>query len=342
MIAVDLHLRGPFHVGELGVGHEETLSYIPSDTLYSALVSAWVARGKRGPFDPSPLRITSAFPRVGSFRLYPTPFVCINVSRERRDALGKALTNCAWCSERVFARLIQGADLTPLAQKANFVGGVWFDPADLAQLPPPPNGEAGWRRFWATRPPAPHVALDRVSNAPNLFHTGRATFGPGCGLWFGVEYAVDDGASALGQALDYLADAGLGGMRSTGHGAFRYEMGGSPPRLPQLVSEGKPAYAVTLSRYLPDSAAEAAAALQAPRAAYKLVRVGGWCQDDAGHPWRRRQVRFAREGSVLGWSGGQLGSIADLKPDRVGQFGGRRVLRYGLAFPVPVAEEALL
>lgn len=328
MIAVDLHLRGPFHVGELGVGREETLSYVPSDTLYAALVSAWVAGGDKGPFDPPPLRLTSAFPRIGSLRLYPHPFVRINVTQAQQDALGKTLTKFEWCSERIFNLLINGADVNAQASKSNFADKIWFHPDDKPSVVAP---------FWETKPPVPHVAIDRLSNAPNLFHNGRATFGPDCGLWFGVEYDAPDSPARLERALGYLADAGLGGLRSTGHGGFSFDI----QQNVTLADRTPSGYAVTLSRYLPASPAELSVTLKAPSAAYKLVHVGGWCQDDAGHPWRRRQVRLAREGSVIGWTGEQVGYIADLKP-QAGQFGDRPVLRYGLAFPIPVVEEALL
>lgn len=330
-VTITIHPRGAFHVGEWGIGREETLAYVPSDSLYAALVSAWVALGAPGPFDPAPLRLTSAFPRVGEVRLYPRPLVRIQAPAAQRDALGKQLSRFDWCSERIFTLLVQGADMARLAVASNFVAGVWFHPDDAVNLP------KGQTVFWCSDPPAPHVAINRLNNAPNLFHSGRVSYGPGCGLWFGVEYEAPDAPARLEQALHYLSDAGLGGMRSTGHGGFSFALEEAP---------GKPAppsdYAVTLSRYLPASPAEAAAALKARRAAYKLAVVGGWCQDDAGHAWRRKQVRLVREGSVIGWPGSLAGQIANVAPEGVGRFGGRPVLRYGRAFPVPVAEEALL
>lgn len=338
MIAVDLHPRGSFHVGELGVGREETLPYVPSDTLYAAFVYAWRIAGEPGPFVPPPLRLTSAFPRVGPLRLYPRPFVRIRAARERRDELGKKLLRFGWCSERIFALLLQGADMTPLARSENFIGDVWFHPEDIPLLPPPPPETGEWTRFWAVSPPAPHVAIDRARSAPNLFHSGRLTFGPGCGLWFGAESIAPDARTRLERALAYLADAGLGGLRSTGHGAFTFALGEAT--LP--ISPTPSGYAVTLSRYLPADPAEVAAVLHPEGTAYKLVWVGGWCQDDVGYPWRRKQVRMVCEGSVLRWDGRPLGRVADLKPEGVGKFGDRPVLRYGLAFPVPVAQEALL
>ena len=39
--AYRLQMRSPLHVGEQGIGNEQTLAYIPSDTLFSALVVAW-------------------------------------------------------------------------------------------------------------------------------------------------------------------------------------------------------------------------------------------------------------------------------------------------------------
>lgn len=337
MIAVDIHPRGGFHVGELGVGKEETLSYVPSDTLYAALVSAWVATGEMGPFVPAPLRITSVFPRVWDLRLYPRPFVRINAAQSQRDELGKKLLKFEWCSERIFALLLQGADVTSLAVKENFVGGDWFHPEDLTRLPELPREKA----FWKTDI-VPHVTLDRLDNAPNLFHTGRVIFAPGCGLWFGVECDADDGQDRLDRALHYLADAGLGGLRSTGHGGFSFASSAAALPSPNTQQEKRAKYAVTLSRYLPSDAAEVASTLKAAHAAYKLVLVGGWCQDDTGHAWRRRQVRLVREGSVIGWQGDVPGEIVNVVPNGVGQFGERPVLRYGLAFPIPVAEEALL
>lgn len=341
MIAVDLHPRGAFHVGELGVGREETMAYIPSDTLYAALVSTWVACGEPEAFDPPPLRLTSAFPRVGTLRLYPRPLVRIRAGQEQRDRLGKALSKFDWCSARIFALLVGGADMTALAVKENLIAGIWFHPDDQPEsLLLPADGQRD--KFWASKPPVPHVTIDRSSNAPNLFHTGRTTFGPGCGLWFGVEYVAPDAAQRLAQALARLADEGLGGLRSTGHGAFTFDVSSSPTPLPGASDPSGSGCAVTLSRYLPASPTEVAATLKARGAAYKLVHVGGWCQDNAGHPWRRKQVRFVCEGSVIGWPGGAPGRIANLVPDGVGKFGDRPVLRYGLAFPVPVAQEALL
>jgi hypothetical protein len=77
------------------------------------------------------------------------------------------------------------------------------------------------------------------------------------------------------------------------------------------------------------------------------VDVGGWCTDDAHRQWRRKTVRLLAEGSVIGWPGTPVGRLIDATPEadavkRDARFeNGRRVYRYGLAFPVDVRKEAL-
>jgi hypothetical protein len=56
---------------------------------------------------------------------------------------------------------------------------------------------------------------------------------------------------------------------------------------------------------------------------------------------RRASVRMIAEGSVLcrPSQGEPFGDLADVTPDALGA--GHRIYRYGLAFPVPVARDAM-
>jgi CRISPR/Cas system CSM-associated protein Csm4 (group 5 of RAMP superfamily) len=105
---------------------------------------------------------------------------------------------------------------------------------------------------------------------------------------------------------------------------------------PNLALPVKQGYGICLSRYAPRDSAEIAAALQAPRSAYALSTVGGWCQDDAGKAWRRKSVRMVDEGACLGAAA--RGHLVNVMPDDVMN---RPVYRYGLAFCVPVRDAAL-
>lgn len=347
---VTLRLKGPLHVGQfIGVEREAALDWVPSDTLFGALVSAWAALGQdvgrlldgfragRPPF-----LLTSAFPRAGAVRFYPRPWLPFrpsNLFEQQR----KRTKRLKWVSEGVFRRMVAGESLAGEGEDDNFIQGetVWLTREET--LPDSVFAEDERGRAWGYRA-APRVTVDRADSASNLFHSGRVDFAPDCGLWFGLRFLDADPAwpTHVEAALHYLSDAGLGGLRSTGHGAFTWEWN-TPPPSPEGAG-GEDSYAVTLSRYAPRDAAELQATLLGDaRAAYRLATVGGWCRDDDLHPWRRRSVRMAAEGSLLAWNGrAAAGRLVDATPEGVGAFGAdHRVWRYGYACPVGVAPAAL-
>jgi CRISPR-associated protein Csm4 len=333
-----LHLKGPLHVGSWGIGREETLGYIPSDTLFGALVVAWAALGlPLGPFlghgQPPAMRVTSAFPWAGPVRFFPRPLRYL----EWPTAVPfKRIKQATWVSEALFHMLRRGEiPHRHLDEGLNFIqgGSVWLTGAEreaisratgLADYPGDPLTDLYLWRDAAV----PRVTVDRTRSASNLFHTGRVTFADGCGLWLA---AAGDDLSALEAGLAYLQDTGLGGLRATGHGAFEWQTWAEAEALPQPGDGG---YFVSLSRYAPQPA-EFEATLRAPEAAFGLETVAGWCLDDGNTPWRRKQVCLVREGAYLGWPGYAPGHLVDVTPEGVGDFADRRrVYRYGLAFPV--------
>ncbi len=325
----DLELRGPLYQGEfVGINREATLDWIPSDTLFAALVTAWAQQGvdvsaRLAAFETQtpPLLITSAFPRAGTVRFYPAPPRKPAYLFDVPDLSPKALKKITWLSQGVLEQLQQGK--TPAFDHAdNFLhgGSIWLTKDERTAIEPLLSvDEEGRLSLWRKQI-VPHVTVDRAANASNLFHTGRVTFGEGCGLWFGVRGE----AGWVRSALKYLSDAGLGGLRSTGHGAFSCE-----ERADDLCEVTAGEWGLCLSRYAPTEA-EVASALQDRRSTYALVRVGGWCQDDDGHHWRRRAVRLLAEGAVLPASA--RGKLVDVKP---GQVMRRAVYRSGLAFLIP-------
>jgi CRISPR-associated protein Csm4 len=333
-----LRLKGPLHVGTWGIGREETLNYVPSDTLFGALVVAWASLGlpvedalSGGP--AASLRVTSAFPFAGPVRFFPRPLRSVDWPA---DLPFKRIKQAAWVSEALFHALRRGElPRQHLDERLNFVqaGRLWLTAPEreaigrATGLPDYPGEPAMELRLWREATAA-RVAVDRASRASNLFHTGRVSFAGGCGLWLA---ARGDDLAPLEAGLDYLQDTGLGGLRATGHGAFEWS---AWPEVPPLPPPGDGGYFVTLARYAP-AAAEFERTLRAPQAAFRLETVAGWCLDDANKPWRRRRVRLVAEGAYLGWPGSTPGRLVDVTPEGAGDFrGGRRVYRYGLAFPV--------
>ncbi len=344
----DLTLRGPLHQGEfVGINREAAQDWIPSDSLFAMLVTAWArlgldVAGRLAGFealapDPSPsgrgeppFLITSAFPRAGSVRFYPAP---PRLPQAVFDSGGPAKTvkKLRWLSAGVLD-LLQRGQMPKIDLPENFLHGntVWLTSKERDAVKDLlAEDDAGHQSLWRWQV-VPHVTIDRVSNASNLFHTGRVTFSPDCGLWFAVRGQTDD----VREALKYLADAGLGGLRSTGHGAFTFQE--SAEELP-VTTDG---WGLSLSRYAPASQAEIEHGLQDERSAYRLVTVGGWCVDDTGESWRRRAVRLVAEGALL--PSIAKGRLVDVKPLKPEAWRGpmRPVYRNGLVFLIPAGKLA--
>ncbi len=327
-----MKLRGPLHIGEaVGIEREAVMDWLPSDSLWSALVSAWQAIGadvnaRLAAFQDSspPFRLTSAFPWSGDIRFYPSPIL----TPAHSGLEGKDAKRVRWLSQNVFDRLRRGSKPDRPAEHLLHKGAVWVTPEERASVATKFMGDDGVIRLWASHI-VPRVAIDRASNASNLFHAGRVSFPKDGGLWFAAHGSYTEWVD---EALAYLEDAGLGGLRNYGHGAFRVEP--SSEDLP-LVETGP---GVSLARYAPVGEVEIRATLQRPGAAYRFVNIGGWCTDDTGKAWRRRSLRMLAEGAVIPETKDARGTLVDVRPVDVPSFSARAVYRYGLPFFVPAGK----
>ncbi|HAA33710.1 MAG TPA: hypothetical protein DCD97_00190, partial [Firmicutes bacterium] len=71
MYAVKLKIHSPLHIGKEGLGMEESFVSIHSDTLYSAIYSAWQ---ELFPFEGElPFKISSAYPYIENTFFFPKP-----------------------------------------------------------------------------------------------------------------------------------------------------------------------------------------------------------------------------------------------------------------------------
>jgi CRISPR type III-A-associated RAMP protein Csm4 len=326
----DLTVRGALHLGEFtGVNREKALEWIPSDSLFAALVEAWAHTGAMVterlqqflvamPEEP-PFRLMSALPRAAGVRFYPAPPILPTDKAVFQGASHKKAKKVRWLSQQVLDALTINGDPGGMLIHG---GSVWLTDKEAGDLQAAVGlDDDGRLTLWAYQS-VPHVTVDRASSASNLFYTGRVTFGPQCGLWF----AVRGETVWVRQALVYLQDAGLGGLRSTGHGAFTWE------DLDVDWPEADTGAGLLLSRYAPASQAEVETTLQTGAGFYQFVTVGGWYKDHSGHPWRRRSVRMIAEGALLPIENTH-GKLVDVHPDdeAITQ-GPPNVYRYGLAF----------
>lgn len=313
-----------FHFGRHGLGQEESSIHWPSDSLFAALVArqavlhgaagaeAWVSHFLE---DPPACAFTSAFPRAGGVLFFPAPLRAASQAREEDSLAGKLQKRLKYVSEAVFRALLAGGSMADLydPRRALQDGQALVAAEDLPLLPK--TGKQVRREIWKVEQ-RPRVALGRTRQSSNLYHTGRTSFGEGCGLWFGVQWLDEGLKPGLAPLLAELGDSGLGGDRSSGFGFAAFDLSGSI-ELPDATGK----HWVTLSRFLPDP--RDLPALQDPSAAYAVENVGGWVSSPGKKAERRRTVRMLAEGSVLGPLARAVpGRLADVQPD----YGGRRPL----------------
>lgn len=329
-----LSLRGALHLGDfVGVNREKVLEWIPSGSLFAALVDAWAqqkadVQARLDAFHSGgpPFRLTSAFPRAADVRFYPAPPVLPQTGKAFTGDAHKKAKKIRWLSQGVFDALVSGVD-----PAGGFLqgGSVWLTDAERLALERVVGLDVdGQLTLWVGQT-VPHVTVDRLTSASNLFYTGRVIFAQHCGLWF----AVHGETTWVREALDHLQDTGLGGLRSTGHGAFTFEPAEAD------LPESENGYGLLLSRYVPASETETANVLQAGKSLYQLVTVGGWYKDTRGHPWRRRSARMVSEGALL--PAAARGTLINVRPqDPAITTDPQAVYRYGLAFLVPAGKLA--
>jgi CRISPR-associated protein Csm4 len=366
-----LIFKGGLHLGTHGADLEEAAEFVPSDTLFAALLDVWNRLGGDvaafvAPFDGEkpkpPFLLTSAFPYAGGVRFFPIPADLKRLFSARKledENWRKSLKRIRYLSQGLLEKALAGHllddDLFPLEPAEEpkkgvaLQGGVlWLLSNEVSALPSHFQTVPGSRlkrplkalrylSLWQMGE-VPRVTVDRIVQASTLYHAGRVTFAEGCGLWFGLHWINRDEtlgaetyAAAFQRCLNSMQDDGLGGERSSGYGAFEYRE--KPSFSLADAQKGEAAY--LLSRYHPNGG-ELPQALDDNRAAYVLVNIGGWVHTLGEADQRRRRLWMVEAGSLIIAQGEMQGSLEDVQPNYENPDGdlSHPVWRYGLALPV--------
>lgn len=335
-----LRFRSPLRIGERGVGLEATRTYIPADTLFSAVCSAWrllydtdsLQSELLHPFSKAqtvPFLISSAFPFAGEVCFYPKP---LGIRPSNLNKSEKIFKRVRFVSKIVFQQMIEGSP--PDFQERDCANGdlVWLTYDERKSLNDCVDEATGKLLFWKTTV-VPRVTLDRITNASQIWHMGMVQFVKGAGLWFAVRFLQDSEAivNKFEACLRLLEDSGIGGERGAGLGLFRFES--KDHNVPNNPSATR---FMTLSPFCPASKDELQSLL-GEQVSYDLILRRGWIDSPEGGNLRRKQLWMFGEGSVLtGNPQAAVGSLQDTKPDGIPDL--HPVYRYGYAFPVGVKE----
>jgi CRISPR-associated protein Csm4 len=333
-----------FHFGQHGLGQEETLLTMPSDSLFAALVARLAVRqGKEAverfmaPFldDNPPFVLTSTFPFAGEVRFFPVPAKLFGAG-EGEQVHSKDLKKVKFISEGVFRKVLEGKSLSGLYPEAEKLQKkqVLVVKEERTSLPKGMLEREG--PIWSVER-RPRVTVDRKKQTSSIYFTGRVAYAKGCGLWFGVRWLKEDATlkELFTSLLKDLGEVGLGAERSTGFGVCQIEPG-EKLELPEACAETCDLW-ISLSRYLPCQ--DEMAALQHSQAVFVLRNVGGWVDSPLRRGQRRRAVNLLTEGSVFGELKRAVpGQVVDVRPRYPTNHDplGHAVYRYGLAFAVGI------
>ena len=331
LIVAKLQFLSPLHVGEVGIGLEGCLDYVPSDTLFSGLCHAWLRLYGREALEDllaqfakgiPPFLLSSAFPYYADYAFFPPLFL------RQRTAFKQA--DLDWVSLDRLLLWARGAlpdDIEAMQTIVDEERQLQHQLADQHHLP--------------EKALVPKVRVDRQEARSNLYFCGVVHF-PREGGLFCLLRTHPTMESMLRQAFEVLGNLGLGGERSTGHGRFEisaWDDARSIEPWQQLVTGSflpetdTPDY-YTLSLYYPNEAdwQRLSRRPATSLAGYELIERGGWIES----PWLQKPVprpacRMFREGSVfrLGRQGPQ-GCLVDVTPSV--ERPEHSVYRYGYAF----------
>lgn len=217
------------HIGELGIGLEESSIYLPADSIFSTIVNALTRLGidnieefctsvKEGA-----IKISSAFPFHDKSYFFPKPLVMPKLSDDIIFEGSKKIKDLPYVPKCIFEKWLNQSEISQ---------------DDLKNLP----NDLGLRKLTF-----PKVGISRADNAANIYYLGAIAFSSSAGLFFLLDCEnqnlYDD---YIVSALKFLQDDGIGGKRTWGFGLFEYEQDTITLNVPDNDD-----WVVTLSPILP-------------------------------------------------------------------------------------------
>jgi CRISPR-associated protein Csm4 len=233
--------RSPAHFGEVGIGMEETSDRVRSDALFSA----WVSIYARLFGNKAVEELLQQFPCDKQQQLTPpfrisSTFIYRELSNETIYYLPRPLKFPIEYpdDDLAFFKAYKKLNYIPLQVWQRWYQGEGFKQSDIDELieytrAGKSHGDLNkFRTFDYNKAfkidKVPKIAVDRVTRATNLYHTGFVQFeweNNLAGLYFLLQLSPkgEKLANNLQAALHLLGEEGIGGERSSGAGRFQVE-----------------------------------------------------------------------------------------------------------------------
>jgi len=290
MKAYKLRFHSSFHIdaGTAVDGPSET--FINSDTLFSALVSA--ARKFYGDeiaekfLEPKAVILSSAFPFYKDELFLPKPlhFFPENL---KEYSLIKTFKKTKFISKDLLVKILNGEKIDDSFFSENSViDGCWR----MIKEEPEENKETSPNETKIFKiQEVPHIVMDRITNQTQIFYKSEVYFSKDAGLFFIAE-VKEELIPKFETVLRFLGDEGIGADRTTGKGFFDVEEI-KDFNLP-LNSDSE--YYYSLSLYSPSI--EEFEQIDPRGSFYDFLIRGGWISNNT---LNRKSLRMFIEGSVI-------------------------------------------
>lgn len=309
---VKLHFTAPVHLGDVGIGLEESSIVLHSDTIFNAICNAlaklngteWVTDFLEKFKEKPCFRISSGFPFIGDTLFFPKPRNRANINEELQQECGKRLKKTSYLTKKYFERWIGGGELSK--EDIKEITGCDLSTHCKEML-------------------LPKVSIDRAQAKSSIYFLGSVRFKENSGLWFIVDCDDDGYETVVLPALRLLQHDGIGGKRAWGYGAFRLTDDTIEMKLPDVDTH------LLLSLYYPADRESRLFALQESRWDF-LIRGGYAHPSGLKGSQQKPQVLCISEGSVFGEK--PVGKLIEYDSHIEWL---HRLYHYGLAYSIPIS-----
>ena len=319
---------GSAQVGSLGL--EKTETYIPADTLFSAICQTWTTfygeqrltdflEGYTNNSQQLPFMLTSAFPYASDIYLYPRPLTWYEKTKKSKGV--------RFVSQSIFQNIIAGNP--PTFCKDHLINGdaVWVSSAEKERLKTLYCHDKDDKvAIWKTNI-RPRVTIGSRNAGSEIWHVETVQFNDNCGLWFAANFDNGKTKQKIETLLRVLGDTGIGGERNAGYGMFKLKKPENTIEMSQVKTAD---HFITLSRISPKSSVQLGQLLTG-NIAYNLIELSGRMTNTDSNT-RRKQIHLMTEGSVLHTDEEPVGRLVNFKPDDCSH----PVYRYGYAWKVGI------
>ena len=276
-----LNFDAPLHLSDHKPDSYETSeSFLRSDTIIAAIMSAWAKKGHEEWIGDGnlPFTVSSAFPFYGkpdkpAVLFFPRPKMPFMV-KDQEGLVAKDIKKVKWIDQNHFERMIHGQTI----EMKGILHGEYLTGEDFSE-------------DFMVRQVSERVTIprDRSAEDSKPFYMERIYFQDG-GLYF---LAKGDDLDRIDNALDFLQYEGIGTDRNVGNGFFKYTSKDIQLSIPQNTQ-----YSISIGLYCPlnkDALLEGFG----ENTAYDLVKRGGYITKEGYQSLEKNSVYMMVEGSIF-------------------------------------------